>query len=91
MGTLTSSNLNFTCTLLPVINLYELRSVATPKHSKPLMQENYVRIVALAPGLRDVYLYGKTRINSYSSIIELLLLQMLLERFYLSSLSLTPM
>jgi hypothetical protein len=83
MGTLTSSNLNFTCTLLPVINLYELRSVAT------LMQENYVRIVALAPGLRDVYLYGKTRINYCSSIIELLLLQILLERFYLSSLSLT--
>jgi hypothetical protein len=74
MGTLTSSNLNFTCTLLPVINLYELRSIATPKHSKPLMHENYIRIVALALDLRDVYLYSKTRINYYSSIIELLLL-----------------
>jgi hypothetical protein len=49
------------------------------------MQENYVYIVALAPDLRVGYLYSKTKINFCSSIIELLLLLMLLERSYRSS------
>jgi hypothetical protein len=54
------------------------------------MRGNYVCIVALAPDLWYVYLYRKTRINYCSSIIELLLLLMLLEKPYPSSKALPP-
>jgi hypothetical protein len=45
-------------TLTYLIILYKLYSVATSKHSKPFLLENYVRVVAFAPNLRVVSFYN---------------------------------
>jgi len=90
IGTLTLSILIFVHTLTSSIFLHQSCSVATYKHSKLLLLENYVRIVALAPDLRKVHLYSATEFLYYNSTIELLLLLMLIKRSYLSFRALLP-
>ena len=54
------------------IFLYKSCSVATPQHSEPLLLENYVHIVVLAPNLRKVSFYGVIEFLNHISTIELL-------------------
>jgi hypothetical protein len=82
MGTLTSSISNSVHTPVSPIFLYNLYSLAIPEYSKPLPLENYVRIVALAPDLRTVPLYGKIEFLHYSSTTELLSLLILIKGSY---------
>jgi hypothetical protein len=82
MGTLTLSISNSGHTSISPIFLYKSCSVATPEHSEPLPLENYVRIVALAPDLRKVPLYGATEFLYHSSTIELLSLLILINGSY---------
>ena len=58
-------------TSMSPIFLYKSRSIATPKHSEPLLAENYVRIVALAPDLWKVPVYSATEFLHHSSTIKL--------------------
>jgi hypothetical protein len=82
IGTLTLSILNSVHTSISPIILYKSCSVATPEHSKPLPLENYARIVALAPDLRTVPLYGVTEFLHHSSTAELLSLLILIKGSY---------
>jgi hypothetical protein len=78
--TLTSNNSDSVHTSLSPIFLYKLCSIATPKHSEPLLPENYVRIVALSPDLWTVSIYSATEFLHHSSTIELLSLLKLIKR-----------
>jgi hypothetical protein len=49
-------------TLIPPINFYILYSIATPKHSKPLLLESHVCIVAFTPDLQGVSFYSIIRV-----------------------------
>jgi hypothetical protein len=49
-----------------------LCSMATPEYSEPLLLENYIRIVALAPDLQKVSVDSATEFLYHSSTIELL-------------------
>ena len=82
MGTSTLSISNSVHTSISPIYLYELCSVATPKHSEPLPLENYVRIVALASDLRKVSFYSATEFLHHNSTIEFLSLLILIKGSY---------
>jgi hypothetical protein len=56
--------------------------VTTLEHSESFPLENYVRIVALAPKLQKVSVYGTTEIVHHSSTIELLSLLILRKGLY---------
>jgi hypothetical protein len=83
MGTLILSISNSVHKSISPIFLYKSCSVATSEHSEPLPLENYVRIVALAPDLREVPLYGAIEFLHYSSTIELLSLLILAPHAYI--------
>jgi hypothetical protein len=51
IGTLTLSILKSMHTLISPIFSYKLYSIATPGHLKPVLLENYIRIIALTPDL----------------------------------------
>ena len=57
------------------IFLYKSCSIANPRHSKPLILEIYVRVVAIAPDLQRVPFYSVIKPLHHSSTIKLLLLQ----------------
>jgi hypothetical protein len=82
MGTLTLSISNSVHTSISPIFLHKSCSVATPEHSEPLPLEIYVRVVALAPDLRKVPLYGATEFLYHTSTIELLSLLILIKGSY---------
>ncbi len=82
MGTLTLSISNSVHTSVSPIFLYKLCSVAIPEHSEPLLLENCVRIVALAPDLRTVPIYSTIEFLYHSSTTELLSLLILIKGFY---------
>jgi hypothetical protein len=71
-------------TLVFSIVLYKSCSVANFKYSKPLVLENYVRIVAIALDLQRVSIYAAIEFLCYGSTIELLLFLILMIRFHLS-------
>lgn len=66
------------------IFLYKSYSIATLKHSEPLLLENYIYIVALTPNLQKVSVYRSTEFLHHSSTTELLLLLILIKGSYLS-------
>ena len=76
---------------LPLIFIYKSYSVTTPKHSKPLLLENYVYIVALAPDLRKVSVYCGTEFLYYSFTTKPFLLLILIKGSYPSFRGLTTM
>src|SRR5436305_1391565 len=82
MSTLTLSISNSVHTSISPIFLYKSCSVATPEHPEPLPLENYVRIVALAPDLPTVPLYGATEFLHHSSTAVLLSLLILIKGSY---------
>jgi hypothetical protein len=84
IGTLTLSKSNFVHKSTSLIILYKSRSVATPDHLKPLILENYVRIVALGPDLRAASFYNVREFLLHSSTIELIVLLILMKGYYLS-------
>ena len=69
-------------TLTSAILLHKLCSVTTLEHSESFPLENYVRIVALAPKLQTVSVYGTTEIVHHSFTIELLSLLILRKGSY---------
>jgi hypothetical protein len=73
MGTLTSIISKPVHALISLIFLYKSCSIATAEHSKPLLLENYVDIVALSPNLQRVSIHCATELLYHSSTIELLL------------------
>jgi hypothetical protein len=79
IGTLTFNILNSMHISISSIVLYKSCSVATPKHSEPLLLENYVYIVVLTPDLRRVFFYNATELLYYSSTIKFLLALILME------------
>ena len=83
-GTLTLSISNSVHTSISPIFSYKSCSVASPEHSEPLPLENYARIVALAPDLWTIALYGATEFLYHSSTTELLSLLILIKGSYLS-------
>jgi hypothetical protein len=66
IGTLTLSILKSMHTLISPLIFYKLCSVATPKHLKPLLLENHVRIVAFTPNLQRVSFYSVIDFLYYS-------------------------
>jgi hypothetical protein len=79
IGTLTLSILKSVYTLISPIFFYKLYSVATPGYPKPLLLENYVRIVALTPNLWIVFVYSIIEFLYRNSAIKLLLLLILIK------------
>ena len=61
------------------IFIYKLYSMATPKHSKPLLLEIYVYVIALAPNLQRIPFNSIIKFFYYSSTIKLLLLLILIK------------
>jgi hypothetical protein len=51
IGTLTLSILKYIYTLISPIIFYKLYSIATLEHLKPLLLENYIRIIAFTANL----------------------------------------
>jgi hypothetical protein len=56
--------------------------MATLKPLKPLLSNNYVRVVALTPNLRAACFYDAREFFHYSSVINLLLFLILMKGFY---------
>lgn len=75
---------------MSLISLHTFRFIATPEHLEPLSLKNYSYVVALAPDLYRVSLCGVIEFLYYSSTIELLLLLIPINTFYLSSTGLLP-
>ena len=73
-----------------LISLYASRFIATPKHLEPLFLKNYIYVVALVPDLQRVSFHSVIEFLYYSSTIELLLLLIPINGFYLSSAGLLP-
>ena len=70
---------------MSLISLHTSRFIATPKHSEPLSPKNYICVVALSTDLLRVSLHVVIEFLHYSPTIELLLLLIPINRFYLSS------
>jgi hypothetical protein len=85
IGTLTSSILKFVNTSISPIFSYKLYSVATPGHPEPFPLENHVRIITLTPGLQRVSFYSVIDFLHHSSITELKLSLILINRSHPSS------
>jgi len=85
IGTLTLSILKSVHISISLIFSYKLYSVATPRHTKPLLLENHVHIVALTPDLQRVSFYSVIDFLYYSSTTELILSRILIRGSYLSS------
>ena len=85
IGTLTLSISKSVHTLISLIFLHKSCSLATPKHSEPLLLEIYVHVIALMSDLQRVSFYNVTEFLYYSSTIKLLLSLILINRFYLTS------
>jgi hypothetical protein len=81
-GTLTLSNLNSMYTLIQLIILCKSYSVATLEPLKPLLLNNYVRVVTLTPDLRAASFHDAREFFHYSSVINLLLLLILMKGSY---------
>ena len=75
---------------ISLISLYMSHFIATPKYLEPLLLENYIYVIALAPDLQRVSLHGVIEFLYHSSTIELLSLLILINKFYLSSTGLLP-
>jgi hypothetical protein len=82
IGTLTSNMLNSMHTLMTPIFMYKSCSIATTEHSKPILLENCVRIVAIAPDLWTVSIYNAIEFLYRSSTIKLLSLLILMKRLF---------
>ena len=70
---------------MSLISLHTSRFIATPKHSEPLSPKHYICVVALSTDLLRVSLHVVIEFLHYSPTIELLLLLIPINRFYLSS------
>ena len=70
--------------------LCKLYSVATVELLEPLLLNNYVRVVTVAPDLRAASFYGARVFFHYSSVINLLLLLILIKGSYPILKSLLP-
>jgi len=85
IGALTLSILKSVHTLISIVMFNKLCSVATPRHPKPLLLENRVRIVALTPDLQRVSFCSATKFLHHSSTTEFILSLIPLKGSYPSS------
>ena len=81
-GTLTLNILKSVHTSNYPILFSKLYTVATPEHSRPLLLENYIYDIALAPNLQVVSFYYIRELSNYSSTNKFLLLLLLIEGSY---------
>ena len=72
IGTLTSSILKSGHILISPLLFYKLYSMATPRHSNPLLLKNHVYIVAIISDLQRVSFYSITDFLYHSSTTELI-------------------
>ena len=84
ISTLTLSLLNFIHILKFLILLYKSYFIATIKHYKPVLLENYICIIALALNLRKVSFYSIIEFFYYYFTIKRLLFLILIKGSYLS-------
>jgi hypothetical protein len=67
---------------MTLIFVYKSCSIATAKHSEPILPENYAHIVVLAPDLWIVSVHGTIEFLCHSLTIELLSLLILTKMLF---------